>query len=89
MRVCGSRWTAASPCAGEGVVLEKLLGQALRTGPPVYDVRAPRTVGEAVTQAEQIAEEERRRLNIGNAPLSDVSELIGSQGIWASGLEPA
>ena len=71
----------------EGVVLEKLLGQALRIGPPVYDVRAPRTVGEAVTQAEQLAEEERRRLNIGNAPLADVSELIGSQGIWASGLE--
>ena len=71
----------------EGVVLEKLLGQAPRIGPPVYDMRAPRTVGEAVTQAEQLAEEERRRLNIGNAPLSDVSELIGSQGIWASGLE--
>ena len=71
----------------EGVVLEKLLGQALRIGPPVYDMRAPRTVGEAVTQAEQLAEEERRRLNIGNAPLADVSELIGSQGIWASGLE--
>lgn len=71
----------------EGVVLEKLLGQGLRTGPPVYDVRAPRTVGEAVTQAEQLAEEERRRLNIGNAPLADVSELIGSQGVWASSLE--
>ena len=71
----------------EGVVLEELLGQAPRVGPPVYDVRAPRTVGEAVTQAEQCAEEERRRLDIGNAPLSDVSELIGSQGIWASGLE--
>ena len=53
----------------EGVVLEKLLGQALRTGPPVYDVRAPRTVGEAVTQAEEIAEEERRRLNIGKRSL--------------------
>ena len=71
----------------EGVVLEELLGQAPRIGPPMYDVRAPRTVGEAVTQAEQLAEEERRRLNIGNAPLSDVSELIGSQGIWVSGLE--
>ena len=71
----------------EGVILEKLLGQDHRTGPPLYDVRAPRTVGEAVRQAEQLAEEERRRLGIGNAPLSDVSELIGSQGIWASSLE--
>ena len=71
----------------EGVVLEKLLGLGPRVGPPVYDVRAPRTVGEAVTQAERLADEERRRLNIGNTPLSDVSELIGSQGIWASGIE--
>ena len=71
----------------EGVILEKLLGQDHRIGPPLYDVRAPRTVGEAVRQAERLADEERRRLDIGNAPLSDISELIGSQGIWASGLE--
>ena len=71
----------------EGVVLEGLLGLDRRLGPPVYDVRAPRTAGEAVTQADRIADEERRRLNIGNAPLADVSELIGSQGIWASGIE--
>ena len=71
----------------EGVVLKKLLGLAPRIGPPVYDVRTPRTVGEAVTQAEKIADGERRRLNIGNAPLAEVSELIGSQGIWASGIE--
>ena len=71
----------------EGVVLEKILGLGLRSGPPVYNVRVPRTAGQAVTQAEQLADEERSRLNIGNAPLADVAELIGSQGIWASGLE--
>ena len=71
----------------EGVVLEKILGLGPRTGPPVHNVRVPRTAGQAVTQAEQLADEERYRLNIGNAPLADVSELIGSQGIWASGIE--
>ena len=70
----------------EGVVLEKILGLGLRTGPPVYNVRVPRTAGQAVTQAEQLADEERSRLNMGNAPLADVAERIGSQGIWASGL---
>lgn len=71
----------------EGVVLEKILGLGPRSGPPMHNVRVPRTAGQAVTQAEQLADEERNRLNIGNAPLADVSELIGSQGIWASGIE--
>ena len=71
----------------EGIVLQGLLGLGHRPGPPVYDIRVPRTVGEAVMQADRIADEERRRLNIGNAPLADVSEQIGSQGIWASSIE--
>ena len=71
----------------EGVILERLLGWPPRIGPPAYDVRAPRAFGEAVAQAERIAEKERLRLDIGNAPLSDISALIGSQGIWASALE--
>ena len=77
-------------CVGlcrEGVRLERLLGAGPRSGPPSYETRVPRTSGEAVAQGEQIAEQERRRLGIGNAPISDVSELIASQGIWASGVE--
>ena len=70
----------------EGIVLQGLLGLGHRPGPPVYDIRAPRSVGEAVAQADRIADEERRRLNIGNAPLADISEHIGSQGIWASSI---
>ena len=71
----------------EGVSLERLLGTEPRSGPPSYETRVPRTSGEAVAQGEQIAEQERRRLSIGNAPIADVSELIASQGIWASGVE--
>ena len=70
----------------EGVRLGDLLGAEPRSGPPSYEVRVPRTSGEAVTQGDRTAEQERRRLSIGHAPISDISELIASQGIWASGV---
>ena len=68
----------------EGVTLENLLGWDRRSGPPSRDLRAPRSTGEAIAQGERIADEERFRLNVGHGPLADISELIGSQGIWAS-----
>lgn len=71
----------------EGVTLESLLGWDRRSGPPPRDPRAPRSTGEAVTQAERVAEEERLRLNVGHGPLLDISGLIRSQGIWASGID--
>ncbi len=71
----------------EGVTLESLLGWDRRSGPPARDLRAPRSTGESISQAERIADEERLRLNIGHAPLADISELISSQGIWASGVD--
>ena len=69
----------------EGVRLEHLLGAEPRSGPPSYEARLPRTAGEAVVQGERTAEQERRRLGIGQVPIPDISELIASQGIWASG----
>ena len=70
----------------EGTALKRLLGTAHRPGPPCYEMRNPSSSGEAVMQGEEVAEQERRRLGIANAPISDVSELIVSQGIWASGV---
>lgn len=70
----------------EGVALARLLGTESRAGPPSYDARLPRSPGNAVAQGEEAAEQERRRLGLGNAPIADVSELIASQGIWASGV---
>ena len=70
----------------EGVRLEHLLGAEPRSGPPSYEVRVPRNSGEAVAQGERTAEQERRRLGIGDAPIFEISELIASQGIWASGV---
>ena len=70
----------------EGVALEGFLGGKSRSGPPNYQARLPRSSWEAVVHGEQTAVEERQRLGIGNAPIADVSELIASQGIWASGV---
>lgn len=71
----------------EGVTLESLLGSERRSGPPLRDLREPCSTGEAVAQAERIADEERLRLNVGHGPLPDISGLIRSQGIWASGID--
>ena len=70
----------------EGVVLKALLGLAPRSGPPGYNTRSPRSAGEAIVQGQQVAQDERRRLGIGNSPIPRVSELISAQGIWASRL---
>ena len=70
----------------EGVALERFLGRKPRSGAPNYEARLPHSSWEAVAQGEQTAVQERRRLGIGNVPIADVSELIASQGIWASGV---
>jgi Zn-dependent peptidase ImmA (M78 family) len=40
---------------------------------------------EAVEQGNIVAEQERRRLALGHNPIPDMSDLINSQNIWASG----
>jgi Zn-dependent peptidase ImmA (M78 family)/transcriptional regulator with XRE-family HTH domain len=46
-----------------------------------YPFPAPKTRWEAIQQGQRLAEEERRRLGLGFAPLPDVNELLESQGI--------
>ncbi|MXX34372.1 MAG: ImmA/IrrE family metallo-endopeptidase [Gemmatimonadetes bacterium] len=48
---------------------------------PEYSLRAPRTKWDAVRQGNAAAEKERRRLDLGIAPLPDVASLLGAQGI--------
>jgi Zn-dependent peptidase ImmA (M78 family)/transcriptional regulator with XRE-family HTH domain len=74
-----------------GADLERALGRGAAGGPPAYDERAPRYGGEAVGQGERVAEQERRRLSIGNAPIGDLTDLIAKQGIWtaSASLDPA
>src|SRR5579863_4036656 len=46
-----------------------------------YPFPAPKVRWEAVQQGQRLAEDERRRLGLGFAPLPDVSELLESQGV--------
>ncbi len=71
----------------EGVMLENVLGRESRSGLPTYPERVPRNQGEAIVQGQKVAEQERRRLGLGTAPIADMAELIASQGVWASGTE--
>ena len=48
---------------------------------PIYSPPAPRTKWNAVQQGSRAAAEERRRLDLGNAPLPDVADLLEAQGI--------
>jgi len=69
----------------EGVSLEGMLGHAPRKGPPDYAEPVPQTPWDAIAQGQRVAEEERRRLDLGVRPLADLVGLIAEQGIWASG----
>lgn len=70
-----------------GIELETLLGRRPRTSAPAYDLPAPQRTEDAIEQGSFAAEEERRRLGLGFAPIADASDLISTQGIWASGVE--
>jgi Zn-dependent peptidase ImmA (M78 family)/DNA-binding XRE family transcriptional regulator len=69
-----------------GVELESLLGRRHPITPPFYQPPAPRRPFEANEQGEWMANEERRRLGLGYAPIYDMADLINTQGIWASGV---
>lgn len=62
--------------------LERLVGidRAL-TAASSHPLPPPTTRWEAIRQGEQIADEERRRLGLGVAPLPELTELLESQGM--------
>lgn len=61
--------------------LERLLERPARTGPPTYPLPSPRTLADAIRQGEEMAERERQRLGLRDAPLTDVADLCAAQGI--------
>jgi transcriptional regulator with XRE-family HTH domain len=61
--------------------LERLLDRPARTGPPTYPLPSPRTLADAIRQGEEIAEHERQRLGLQDAPLPELADLCGAQGI--------
>lgn len=48
---------------------------------PAYSLPTPKSKWNAVQQGRAAAEDERRRLDLGIAPLPDVTDLLGAQGI--------
>lgn len=67
-----------------GADLKAELGLAERPGPPAYAQPQPKNVGEAVEQGTAVAEQERKRLDLGEAPIADIHELIAAQNVWAA-----
>jgi Zn-dependent peptidase ImmA (M78 family)/transcriptional regulator with XRE-family HTH domain len=70
-----------------GVELEKQIGLLRRLELPSYERPDPGNKVEAAIQGEQIADQERRRLNLGDAPLLNLVDLITNQGIWVAGVD--
>ncbi len=71
----------------EGAFLEKLLDLSRQHTILSYPFPAPQTVGDAISQGERAADQERRRLGIGTEPIHDLLQLLTQQGIWAAGTE--
>lgn len=62
--------------------LERLLGVEAGAGPvAAYPLPAPANRWQAIEQGERLAEEERRRLGLGDTALPDLAELLEAQGI--------
>lgn len=68
----------------EAIILENLLGQNTRFGPPLYSLNLPHNKGEAVEQGETIATQERKRLGLGMLAVANLTEIIANQGIWVA-----
>jgi hypothetical protein len=61
--------------------LERLLERPVRTGPPTYPLPSPRTLVDAIRQGEEIAEHERQRLGLRDAPIPELPDLCAAQGV--------
>ena len=67
----------------EGAVLRRVLGPEFDGRLPNYSARVG-SPAEAIRQGDTLAREERRRLNLGNAPIGNIAGLISGQGIWVA-----
>ena len=67
----------------EGAVLRRILGSEFDGRLPNYGAKIGSPAG-AIRQGDIVALEERRRLNLGNAPIGNIAGLISGQGIWVA-----
>ena len=62
--------------------LEALLGiERDAIAPAAYPTTALKSKWDAIQQGARVAMEERRRINLGDSPLADITEILDSQGI--------
>lgn len=70
----------------EGAVLRRMLNQGDSLIVP--DRSSPvDSLDAAIKQGEQAAREERRRLNLGSAPIRNIARIISDAGIWAVAID--
>lgn len=67
----------------EGSGLRRLLDQTSEQKVPNYASKLA-SAGDAIRQGELVAQEERRRLRLGTAPIVNAAETISEQGIWTA-----
>lgn len=70
----------------EGASLRRLVGRRSSASLPRYELPSPRTVGQAIAQGQLVAEQERRRLDLGKAPVRNVPETLAHQNVWTAAL---
>jgi len=68
----------------EGAELNILLGASTHDALPFYTQSAPKTLSEAFQQGESIAEQERKRLGLGENPVHRLQDLLSSAGAWVA-----
>ena len=73
-------WRLLRLC-GVGVALRELLNETIELALPDYDAQRV-DVSDPVLQGEDAARKERLRLDLGNRPIGNATELIGRHGIW-------
>ena len=69
----------------EGASLRQLIGRRSAVSLPRYELPPPRSVGQAIAQGQLVAVQERRRLDLGNAPVK-VPETLAHQNMWTTAL---
>lgn len=67
----------------EGAGLRRLIHQASGQTVPDYASKLS-SIRDAVRQGEFVAQEERRRLSLGTAPIINAAETISEQGVWTA-----
>ena len=70
----------------EGAALRRMLDRTMERTVPSYAMRMT-DAGAAIRQGETVAQEERRRLGLGNAPIGNIAECIAGRGIWTAAAE--